>query len=256
MDDPHKQAEVASRTPAFMAPERTKPFGWGAEHFVEWATVTEMTHASGLQHGSRVIDVGCGVGWTTLFLAEAGFRPLGVDLVPANIEVARDRAGRWGSSARFAVGDMDALELPGEEPFDAALLFDALHHSGRQPEVLAGIARLLRPGGLLLLGEPTWLHRYSSNARRTSRELGWRERGLTLRELRADLRAAGFADVRRFFQGTRPYTGARGFAGQLARLVGARVLAAPQHHLWIAARLAPGRPERDPGGPGGYSTDA
>jgi hypothetical protein len=104
--------------------------------------------------------------------------------------------------------------------------------------VLAGIAGHLRPGGVLLLGEPTWLHRLSPNARRTQRELGWLERGLTLRELRRDLAAAGFADVQRFFQGTRPYRGTGGFAGQLARLVGARVLAAPQHHLWLSARRA------------------
>ena len=238
MEDHHKHAEIASRTPEFMAPERSKPFGWGAEHFVEWATVVQMTHATGLQHGSRVIDVGCGVGWTTLFLAESGFVPLGVDLVPANIEVARDRAARWDAPARFAVGDMDALALPGEEPFDAALIFDALHHSGRQRDVLAGIAGLLRPGAWLYLAEPTWLHRLSPNARRTQRELGWRERGLTMRSLRRDLRATGFTDVRRFFQGTRPYEGAGGFAGELVRLVGARALAAPQHHLWVAARYS------------------
>lgn len=230
----HKQAETASRTPEFMVAERRKPFGWGAEHFVEWATVTEMTHAVGLEHGARVIDVGCGVGWTTLFLAEAGYEPLGLDLVEANVDAARERARRWGSSARFAVADMESLDLRGEAPFDAALLFDALHHCGRQRRVLAGIAAGLRPGGWLLLGEPTWLHRLSPNARRTRRELGWLERGLTLRGLRRDLRAAGFAETRRFFQGTRPYE--HGVAGQLARLVGARVLAAPQHHLWLAAR--------------------
>jgi SAM-dependent methyltransferase len=234
MHDPHKQAEVDSRTPEFMAPERTKPFGWGAEHFVEWATVTEMTHAIGLEHGARVVDVGCGVGWTSLFLAEAGYEPLGVDLVPANVDVARERAARWGSRARFAVGDMDALHLPGERPFDAALLFDALHHSAHQAAVLAGVGRLLRPGGWLLLGEPTWLHRLSPNARRTQRELGWLERGLTLRGLKRDLAAAGFGETRRFFQGTRPYE--RGALGQLARLVGARTVAAPQHHLWVASR--------------------
>jgi 2-polyprenyl-3-methyl-5-hydroxy-6-metoxy-1,4-benzoquinol methylase len=238
VSDLHKQAEIASRTPAFMAPERSKPFGWDPGHFVEWATVAAMIASSGLAAGSRFLDVGCGVGWTSLFLAEAGFSVVGVDLVAANVEVARERARRWGSSARFTEGDMDALDLHDEQPFDAALLFDALHHSARQRDVLAGIARHLRPGGVLFVGEPTWLHRLSPNARRTQRELGWLERGLTLRELRRDLAAAGFADVQRFFQGTRPYRGTGGFAGQLARLVGARVLAAPQHHLWLSARRA------------------
>lgn len=232
----HKLAEAASRTPEFMASERGKPFGWGPAQFVEWATVEAMLEALAVPAGARVLDVGCGVGWTTLLLAEAGLAPLGIDLVAANVEVARERAARWGSPARFAVADMDALQLAGEAPFDVALLFDALHHSARQRDALAGIARHLRPGGVLLLGEPTWLHRLSPGARRARRELGWLERGLTLRSLRPDLRAAGFEEPRRFFQGTRPYEGALGFAAQLARLVGARVLAAPQHHLWLAAR--------------------
>lgn len=238
MSEAHKLAEVASRTPEFMAPERSKPFGWDPAHFVEWATVAAMIEAAGLPAGARILDVGCGVGWTTLFLAEAGFEALGVDLVEANVEAARERAARWSSPARFAVGDMDALDLLDEPPFAAALVFDALHHSARQPDALAGIARHLAPGGVLLLGEPTWLHRLSPNARRTQRELGWLERGLTMRGLRRDLHAAGFTDVRRFFQGTRPYAGVGGFAAQLVRLVGARVVAAPQHHLWVTARAS------------------
>lgn len=231
MSEVHKHAEVASRTPEFMAGEARKPFGWGDRHFVEWATVEAMLEASGVRPGARILDVGCGVGWTSEFLARAGYEVLGVDLVPANVEAARER----GSGARFAVADMDELALD-EPPFDAALLFDALHHSARQPDVLAGIARHLRLGGALLLGEPTFLHRHSPTARRDAHERGWLERGLTMRELRRDLSAAGFADVRRFYQGTRPHTGARGFLGELARLVGARLVAAPQHHLWVSAR--------------------
>jgi hypothetical protein len=131
-------------------------------------------------------------------------------------------------------------DLPAREPVDLALLFDALHHSRRQPAVLGGVARRLRPGGWLLLGEPTWLHRLSPGARATSRELGWSERGLSLRGLRKDLRAAGFDETRRFFQPTSPYgERLKGTAWQLARLVGASVLVAPQGHYWLAARRAP-----------------
>ena len=230
----HKQAEIASRTPAFMASEASKPFGWDAAHFVEWATVTEILHRLGVQPGASAIDVGCGGGWTTLFLAEAGLDVLGFDLVPANIELARERAARWGSSARFEVADMDAL--PDGPPADLALVFDALHHTRAQRATLEGIHRRLKPGGWLVLAEPTWLHRISPEARRVRAERGWLERGLTLRGLKRDLHAAGFGAVRRFFQPTRPYESRLGgFTWQLARLVAADLLWAPQAHLWIAA---------------------
>jgi SAM-dependent methyltransferase len=179
--------------------------------------------------------VGCGSGWTSLFLAEAGYDVTGVDLVPANVELAAQRAARWSSSARFAQGDMEALGAG--PPVDLVLVFDALHHSSAQAAALRSAHARLRPGGWLVLGEPTWLHRLSPGARATHRELGWLERGLTLRGLRRDLGAAGFAAPRRFFQPTEPYEGRlRGFAAQLARLVAADVAAAPRAHLWLAAQ--------------------
>jgi SAM-dependent methyltransferase len=230
----HKQAEIASRTPEFMANEASKPFGWDSAHFVEWATVTEMIRRLGVPHGASVIDVGCGSGWTSLFLAEAGYDVLGYDLVPENVTLARERAERWRSSARFEVADMDAL--PEGPPVDLALVFDALHHTRAQRATLAGIHRRLAPGGWVLLAEPTWLHRLSPEARRVRAQRGWLERGLTLRGLKRDLRAAGFGTVRRFFQPTRPYEGRLGgFTWQLTRLVAANWLWAPQAHLWVAA---------------------
>jgi SAM-dependent methyltransferase len=235
----HKQAEVDSRTPEMMAREARKPFGWshgwGAECWLQWAAVTEMLHRLKVAPPASVLDVGCGPGWTSAFLAEAGYEPTGVDLVPANVEVARERAGRWRVDAEFVCADMDELELGRQ--FDAALLLDALHHSTRPAAVLAGVAGHLRSGGWLLLGEPSWLHRVSPRARRTSRDEGWTERGLSVRALRRDLRAAGFVEVRRFFGATRPYEDrVRGLVGQAARLVGANLAAAPQMHVWLAAR--------------------
>ena len=66
-----KQAEIDSRTPEFMAGERSKPFGWDPALFVEWATVSEMLRRVELSAGASVLDVGCGSGWTTLFLADS-----------------------------------------------------------------------------------------------------------------------------------------------------------------------------------------
>jgi SAM-dependent methyltransferase len=249
--DLNKQAEIRTRTAEFMAgarpeprgrlgrvpvggDERAKPFGWDPAYFTDWATIAAMLEGTGVRRGASILDIGCGAGWTSLFLAETGYHVLGYDLVPANIAVARHRAERWSSSARFEVADMEAL--PTGEAADAALLFDALHHSERQRDVLQSVARRLRPGGWLLLGEPTWLHRISPGAHATRRDLGWTERGLTVGGLRRDLRAAGFGDVRRFFQPTRPYESRiGGFAWQLVRLIAANAWVAPGTYLWLAA---------------------
>jgi SAM-dependent methyltransferase len=232
-----------------MANEARKPFGWsygwGAECWLQWAAITEMLHRLAIAPPASVLDLGCGPGWTSAFLAEAGHPVTGVDLVPANVVVARERAARWDVAADFVCADMEELDLGSQ--FDAVLLLDALHHSTRQAAVLAGVARHLRSGGWLLLGEPSWLHRFSPHARHTSRERGWTERGVGVRALRRDLRAAGFADVRRFFGPTRPYAGRTGLLGQAARLVGANLAAAPQMHVWLAARR--GQPPRNTGAP-------
>jgi 2-polyprenyl-3-methyl-5-hydroxy-6-metoxy-1,4-benzoquinol methylase len=250
--DPNKQAEIDSRTAEFMAgarpdprgrlgrvpaggDETKKPFGHDPASFTDWATIAAMLEGVDVAPGASVIDVGCGGGWTSLFLAESGYRVVGYDIVPVNVEVARARAERWGVDAKFEVGDME--DLPAGEPADLALVFDALHHSRRQLAVLESVARRVRPGGWVLLGEPSWIHRLSPGAHATRRDLGWTERGLTMRGLRRDLHAAGFGELRRFFQPTRPYEGRlRGFAWQLLRLAAANAWVAPGAHIWVAAR--------------------
>jgi SAM-dependent methyltransferase len=231
----HKQAEIESRTDDVMAGEATKPFGWEPAHWVKWATITHAMQRLRIAPGARVLDVGCGSGWTSLFLAESGFRVTGVDLVPANVELAGTRAARWGLDVDFHVADMDRLSL--DDEYDFALVYDALHHTTREADAVEGVARHLRPGGWVLFGEPSWLHDLSPRARRDARELGWLERGVRLRRLRRSCEAAGLGGFRRFFQGTNPYE-RRGieFAWQLTRLVAANLAVAPQAQVWLAAR--------------------
>ena len=155
---------------------------------------------------------------------------------PAPVFSPRALAARWRCDAlRFAQADMDAFAL--DELFDLVLVFEALHHSARQRQVVRNIARHLAPGGWVLFGEPSLLHAVSPGARRVHRETGWIERGISVRRLRRDCAAAGLGELRRFHEGTAPYdTRVRGFGWQLARLVAANVAFAPQASVWLAAR--------------------
>ncbi|HEY5199012.1 MAG TPA: class I SAM-dependent methyltransferase [Solirubrobacteraceae bacterium] len=216
----------------------TKPFHleWGAQYWIKWGAVDYALGALQVPEGSRVLDVGCGQGWTSVFLAESGFEVTGIDIAPANIRLAEERARRWGlESARFIEADMDDFAI--EERFDLVLVFDALHHTARQSEVVASLAGHLAPGGWVIFGEPSWLHGVSPKARKVHREDGWIERGIGLRGLKRDCSAAGLGNFRRFFEGVGPYESrVRSFSWQLARLVGANFAVAPQSSIWLAAQ--------------------
>ena len=51
--------------------------------------------------GGSVLDLGCGPGWSSLFLARAGFDVVGVDISERMIEIARERAGAGAGIGRF-----------------------------------------------------------------------------------------------------------------------------------------------------------
>jgi ubiquinone/menaquinone biosynthesis C-methylase UbiE len=115
-----------------------------------------------LEDGDRVLDVGCGNGYSSAqFAASLRIRLRGVDYVPAMVQQARARAaelaGRLAGSLEFVVGDV--LELD-ESPdaYDKVITTRVVINLGdwdRQRAALLGCARVLRPGGLLLLSEAT-----------------------------------------------------------------------------------------------------
>jgi len=219
-----------------------KPFGheWGHPYFGKWETISYALFDL-LPMGASVLDVGCGSGWTTVFLAESGFKPTGVDIAPAHVQDATTRAGRYGTAARFEVADMDCFELG--KRFDGALVFDALHHSTRPAEVVQRVAEHLNPGAWVLFGEPSWMHQFSPHARKTTRELGWVERGVMVRQLKRDCVAAGLGGFKRYYEGTAPNRGGfRSLLLQTGRLWGARVSTAPQMSVWLAAQQGARRP--------------
>jgi SAM-dependent methyltransferase len=160
--------------------------------------------------GGSVLDLGCGPGWTSLFLARAGWDVVGVDISERMIEIARERADRERTAASFVVADMEEMELERRD-FDGVLIFDALHHCPGYAHVLRRACEHLRPGGHLLLLEPSWLHLYSRHAQEATRMFGVTELGFTRRGLRRDLYRAGFSRVYQFHDSGPVYRGVLGF---------------------------------------------
>lgn len=149
-----------------------------------------------LPEGARVLDVGCGPGWTSTFLARMGYIVTGFDLAPDMVTLAERRAVREGVSERcsFRVADSEAFDLAGE--FDAVVVYDTLHHTQHEQAVLENCWRALRPGGKLVLAEPGFLH--GKRAQGVTEELGVTERGFAPRALKQTLTRAGFRAVRHY----------------------------------------------------------
>ncbi len=113
--------------------------------------------ARALARGRRVLDCACGEGYGSALLARAGGRVLGLDLDAASIAHAR---GRYGDvpGLRFELADATRLDALPDAGFDLILSFETLEHVQAQERLLDGFARLLAPGGLLLVSTPDRVH--------------------------------------------------------------------------------------------------
>ncbi|TCB97324.1 class I SAM-dependent methyltransferase [Micromonospora zingiberis] len=96
-----------------------------------------------------VLDAGCGTGRMSRYLADQGCRVQGVDLSPGMIAMAR----RDNPDLAFAVGSVTDLPYP-DDRFAGVLLWYSIIHTppAGQSRIFAEAARVLRPGGHLLVG--------------------------------------------------------------------------------------------------------
>ena len=107
---------------------------------------------AGLLRPGRALDLGCGPGRNALHLASLGFTVDAVDLSPAAIAWAGERAREAGADVRLRCGDAFALARAGEldGPYDLVYDSGCFHHlpPHRRVSYLALLDGLLAPGGL------------------------------------------------------------------------------------------------------------
>lgn len=102
--------------------------------------------------GKRALDVGCGAGLLTEPLARMGAAATGLDAAPENIAAARHHAEGQGLAIDYRAGSVETLGA--DERFDLVCSMEVVEHVTDPALFVAGLARALAPGGLMLLSTP------------------------------------------------------------------------------------------------------
>lgn len=138
----------------FHGTERFFRPGYAANLVSSWIPALDGVEPQ-LQEGAKIADVGCGLGSSTILMAQAYPRSVvtGFDFHPQSIELARQRAAEAGvgDRARFEVAK--AKEYPGRD-YDFVTFFDCLHDMGDPQGAAAHVRETLKPTGTWMIVEP------------------------------------------------------------------------------------------------------
>ena len=140
---------------------------------------------------SKLLDLGVGTGWTSLFYSRMGYEVVAQDISEEAITLAkRHQRSAFGKSVRFIVSDYESMNY--ESEFDCAVFFDSLHHAEDEVAALRSVYQVLKPGGILITSEPGKGHGASKQAREAVEKFGVTERDMPPTLIIGAAKQAGF----------------------------------------------------------------
>lgn len=140
MSDPQPLAFTGER----YHPDQPREMAY--EHWHRYAFARELAG------GRRVLDIACGEGYGAALLAGEAASVLGIDACAAAVAHARHRYA--APKLEFRQGDATKLDELATACFDLVVSFETLEHLADHDALLAGLARVLKPEGLLLVSTP------------------------------------------------------------------------------------------------------
>ncbi len=123
--------------------------------------VVDMADRLEAEGGRRLLDIGCGLGRHTVYLAARGFGVTATDNAPAALSACRANLEEAGLRGNVIETEMTDYPFP-DSHFDGAIGSHVIHHTDRATleRILAEITRTLAPGGYFVWVTPTPRHKH------------------------------------------------------------------------------------------------
>jgi tocopherol O-methyltransferase len=168
----------------------------------ELAQVQLMEHLAELanvQTGSTVLDIGCGFGGSSIYLAKKYKASVtGITISPVQVEMARKAAAGAQSDARFLLMDAESLDF--SQPFDLLWSVESISHYHDRRSFFTNAVKFLKPGGVFALTD--WFKKAGLSAAQERKFIEPIERGMfidleTMDDYESHLIASGLQIVQR-----------------------------------------------------------
>lgn len=137
--------------------------------------VDHLAHLAEIPAGATVLDVGCGFGASSIYLAQK-FRvqATGITISPVQVDIANRAANKARASAEFLCMDAEAMAF--DDQFDVIWSVESISHYRDFEKFFASAARLLKPGGSMAITD--WFKKSSLSTREHKKHLEPIEKGM------------------------------------------------------------------------------
>lgn len=181
-----------------------KPF-WGAYgvlvHIKDFVEIVSFLQKLYIDPPQKILELGCGSGWLSEFLALIGFEVIGTTISPHEIDLANQRKAI--NFERVKAKRLDYLVSPMEKysdnllhrsPFNCILVYEALHHSFDWKKAIeSGYAALESGGWFIIAKEPNQFHTFISY--RVAKLTNTHEVGMNRHQVICHLKRSGFKKI-------------------------------------------------------------
>ena len=145
----------------------------------------------------KLLDLGCGTGWTSILFAKRGYEVTGVDISPDMIKHAKlNQTKERIKNIKFSVEDYEEMNFNKE--FDIAIFFDSLHHAEDEQKALSKIYKSLKRGGICICSEPGKGHSKNKETKDIVKKYGVTEKDMPPKKIIKLGRKVGFKSFKVF----------------------------------------------------------